>query len=254
MQIIYINLDRHHERRARMETLLQGLPHQRLAAVDGKTLASFDQAGQPATSSPLSPFELACLHSHQQAAQLLLNSGAEYVCILEDDVHLGTNFAEFMSDESWIPSLAHVVKLETMFQNLRLGQPVAARDRQLHSLDSRHHGTAGYILSRLGAQQLIMKTQNPQLPLDHILFPDIAEQRSILQISPALVVQDDVLARHLHNPAQIISSIQRAKVKRSMGATLLREASRIAQHIRVALHRARTGIYTMSSAKKVDFE
>ncbi len=60
MLIIYINLDRHNERRARMDKLLQGLPFQRLPAIDGKNL--------PETSWPLTPFELACLKSHRHAA------------------------------------------------------------------------------------------------------------------------------------------------------------------------------------------
>lgn len=113
MHIVYINLDRHHERRIRMDALLQGLPFQRLAAVDGTRL--------PETSSPLSPFEIACLESHRQAAQLLVDSDAAHVCILEDDVHLGNEFAEFICDESWIPSGVDIIKLETMLQSVRLG-------------------------------------------------------------------------------------------------------------------------------------
>ena len=246
MHIVYINLDRHHERRIRMDALLQGLPFQRLAAVDGMRL--------PATSSPLSPFEIACLESHRQAAQLLVDSDAAHVCILEDDVHLGNEFAEFIRDESWIPSGVDIIKLETMFQSVRLGQPVAARNRNLHRLYTRHHGAAGYILSRRGAQQLLTLTQNPQKPLDHIIFPDIAKQLTTLQISPALVIQDNVLARYQRNPVEILSSIQQPKAKRSIGTILLREGSRVVQHLRLALYRARRGIYKLSKAAKVNFE
>ena len=246
MHIVYINLDRHHERRIRMDALLQGLPFQRLAAVDGTRL--------PETSSPLSPFEIACLESHRQAAQLLVDSDAAHVCILEDDVHLGNEFAEFICDESWIPSGVDIIKLETMLQSVRLGQPVAARNRNLHRLYTRHHGTAGYILSRRGAHQLLTMTQNPQKPLDHIIFPDIAKQLIMLQISPAIVIQDDVLARYQRIPAQIMSSIQRSNTKRSIGTILLREGSRVVQHLRVALYRARRGIYTISTAAKVNFK
>lgn len=97
-------------------------------------------------------------------------------------------------------------------------------------------------------------TQNPQKPLDHIIFPDIAKQLIMLQISPALVIQDDVLARYQRIPAQIMSSIQRSNTKRSIGTILLREGSRVVQHLRVALYRARRGIYTISTAAKVNFK
>ncbi len=246
MNIIYINLDRHLERRTRMEALLRNLPYQRLAAVDGTSL--------PKRPSPLTQFEIACIESHRQAAQLFLESGAAHVCILEDDVHLGRDFPSYIQDERWIPPEADIIKLETMFQTLRLGSSTPARDRHLHRLYSRHHGTAGYILSRHGAQKLLALTATPQRPLDRILFPDIHGQLITLQLNPALVIQDEVLARHRRAPVQIASSIQPAKVPRPLGGALSREGKRLVQNLRVTLHWLRTGVYSQSTAAKVGFK
>lgn len=105
-----------------------------------------------------------------------------------------------------------------------------------------------------GASQLIDMTRNPRKPFDHILFPDNSGPLIILQINPALVVQDEALTGQRQGRVEIIRSIRRTKAKGSPGETLRREASRIAQHLRVALERARNGIYAKSTTGKVGFE
>jgi glycosyl transferase family 25 len=106
MQIYLINLDRHSQRLQRMTSLLEGLPFQRIAAVDGRTVAGSEQRdrSRPTGRENLSRYDQACTLSHQCAWREFLAGTEKYVCVLEDDIHVSPDFSKFINDESWIPA------------------------------------------------------------------------------------------------------------------------------------------------------
>ena len=126
MKIYLINLDRHPERLAHMRKQLNGVAFERISAVDG--------SNDPPTTKGLSRFELACLESHKLAWRQFLQGPEGCACFLEDDLHIWPGFAALTGNDSWMPSDAHSVKLDTYLQKVELGEKRVAigerRDRQ----------------------------------------------------------------------------------------------------------------------------
>jgi glycosyl transferase family 25 len=232
MRAYYINLDREDERRAHMERALAGLDFERVAARDGRQ--------SPPTEKGLTRFEIACLMSHREAWTRFLASPAPFACFLEDDVHFSPDFVAFVGEDSWIPANVHAVKLDTFFNPVMLGPPVAeAKRRRLARLFTRHESCAAYILSREGAETFLRATEKATLPVDYIVFPeDPAKQGfKLLQLTPAVAIQDSLYLRHYdqgRNFASAIGKLDAAKPadrKRKVLFTLRREAGRLYRQI-----------------------
>jgi glycosyl transferase, family 25 len=236
MRIYFINLDRHPERRAHMEALLQGLDVERVAATDARDWP------QPPTG--LTRFERACVQSHRVAWTRFLKTSEPCACFLEDDVHLAPDFAAYVNDSGgWIPPDAHAVKLDTFFNRvmLDLGASVVG-DRRLARLHTRHESSAGYILTRKGAEFFLAATENPILPIDYVLFPEEPFKRglSLYQMSPAIAIQDSLYASHYGGGENFGSSIQKVESKKKKiihvakreTARLFKQARRIPGRLR----------------------
>jgi glycosyl transferase, family 25 len=188
MKIYLINLDRHPERLAHMCGKLNGVAFERISAIDGSK--------DPPTTSGLSRFERACLESHKLAWRQFLNSSEGCACFLEDDLHVRAGFAAVTGSDSWIPSDAHTIKLDTYLQKVELGERrVAIDNRQIARLYSRHHSSAAYILTRKGADRYLELTVSPSLPADYTLFPNrpLRLGLRIYQLCPAVALQDHLL-------------------------------------------------------------
>ncbi|MBW8863895.1 MAG: glycosyltransferase family 25 protein [Verrucomicrobia bacterium] len=211
MQIFVINLDRKPMRWQRMAGLLQGLPFRRLAAVDGNTIhgPEYNIPSRPGSPAVLSRYNRACTLSHRAAMQDFLAGTDRYCCVLEDDVFISPDFPRFINDESWIPSKCDLVKIETTRQEVRLASKgVACLDREAVLLDSVHFGTAGYIVSRRGAQMLLGMTAEPERSIDRILFePAGLRKLRPVQLIPALCIQAGHLEGGMIFP-EMESSIQ----------------------------------------------
>ena len=188
MKIYVINLDRHPERLAHMRDQLSEVGFERVAAVDG--------AGKPETAKGLTRFELACLESHRNAWRLFLKRSDAHACFLEDDVHLCPGFGALVSSEGWIPPDAHSIKLDTYFQEVKLGERRAIfGGREVARLFTRHESSAAYILSREGAERYLELTARTVLPADYSLFPKSSRRLGlrVYQLAPAAAVQDHLL-------------------------------------------------------------
>jgi glycosyl transferase family 25 len=217
MKIYCINLYRHPLRMERMRRYLQGLPFERIPAVDGKTLRGPERrdASRPMAADNLTRYELACIQSHRLAWSRFLADGGAYGCVLEDDVVLSPDFPKFVGDTSWIPSRCHLVKVETYCEKIMLSRTVfGAWDRVLTELHSLHRGCAAYILSRSGAEILLAETSKPGPPLDLVIFDPRLHLRHgpLFQLVPALCVQ----AQHIPGGItfeELQSSIQPKPVK-----------------------------------------
>ncbi|MBC8097462.1 MAG: glycosyltransferase family 25 protein [Akkermansiaceae bacterium] len=194
IQTYVINLDRHQQRLDRMKTLLEGFSFRRIPAIDGHRLQGPETNGPVGTPSEenVSRFALGCALSHRGAWTEFLHSGSPHACILEDDVHLSPDFARFIQDNDWIPPEVDLLKIETYSQRVSLSRRiVTGLDRSIALLCSRHFGTAGYILSRKGAEALLRITARIDRPLDHLLFGKAAVDQLLLrhQLFPALCTQ-----------------------------------------------------------------
>jgi glycosyl transferase family 25 len=228
MRCYYINLDREQDRSAHMEKALEGIDFERVAAIDGRQ--------SPPTEKGLTRFEIACLTSHRAAWTKFLATPSPFACFLEDDVHFSSDFGDLVAKESWIPADAHAVKLDTFFNPVMLGPPVAeVKRRRLARLFTRHESCAAYILSRKGAEVFLRATENATLPVDYIVFPEdpVKLGLNLLQLAPAAAIQDSLYLRHYDRGRNFASAIgkfdvtKRADKKRKILFTLWREARRL---------------------------
>ena len=188
MKVYVINLDRHPERLAHMRDQLSEVGFERVAAVDG--------AKKPEPAKGLTRFELACLESHRNAWRLFLKRSDAHACFLEDDVHLCPGFGALVDSEGWIPSDAHSMKLDTYFQEVKLGERRGIfGGREVARLYTRHESSAAYILSRQGAERYLELTARAVLPADYSLFPRSPRRLGlrVYQLMPAIAAQDHLL-------------------------------------------------------------
>jgi glycosyl transferase, family 25 len=215
MKIYLINLDRHPDRLVHMRNQLNGVSFERVSAVDG--------SNDPPTTKGLSRFELACLESHKTAWRQFLSGREGCACFVEDDLHIWPGFATLTASDSWIPSDAHSVKLDTYLQKVELGDKrVAIAGRQIARLYSRHQSSAAYILTREGAARYLDLTASALLPADYALFPSRPRRLGlhIYQLCPAVAIQD-----HLLQPDQGGQAFSTAMAATEGSATLRRPST-----------------------------
>jgi glycosyl transferase family 25 len=202
MRIYLINLGRRPDRLAAMTARAEGLglKLERVEAVDAGTvepnaLDRWFETGGPLGEVPRG--DKACLLSHRLAWQKFLAGPDSHAVFLEDDVVLSRGAAEILTNDSWIPAGAPVVKLEhygPKGQRVLLTDFRAIRDGfQTGRMLSRHTGAAAYILSRAAAERLVAKTRF-DLPVDHLLFnPNnsaLFARLAPLQLLPAIARQE----------------------------------------------------------------
>ena len=237
--VYVINLKRSPERRAFMvdQCARAGIAPVFVDAVDGRRRRS---------TKPLrlSVAETALILSHRKVWRRLLASGAEFAVALEDDVHLGADFAALLVAD-WRAQGFDAVKFETLFHRVwlaREGAPFAGR--RVRRLGAEHLASAGYLVSRKGARKMLAMTRRLDEPVDHTLFgrETVFEGRlRVGQLDPAAVVQDnmrpDATARaalgttlHEQDRARLAQAARREKPRG--GARWAREARRFRDQIR----------------------
>ncbi len=178
MDIYLINLARRPDRRTAMELQAQklGLTLTRLDARDARdsdmgTVDRWFQPGGPLGEIPRG--DKCCSLSHRDAWQRLVDSGADYAAVLEDDVVLKDQARFALGDAGWIPKGIDLLKLEHYGP---AGQSVLLSDfadvghgLRIARMHSRHTGAAAYILSRRAAE-ILLAISRFDLPVDHLLF------------------------------------------------------------------------------------
>lgn len=165
LPLVFINLDKDGERRARIEAEFArlGLAGERLPAVWWKQLptATQEQLYSPTLNrhqyyKPLVDGEKGCYASHVQAWRELLASDAPALVVLEDDVILEDAFA---------PVVQAIAAQEGDWDMVKLmGRPSGEKIRATKPLNATHQltqyqrvpsFTAGYVVSRSGARKLL---------------------------------------------------------------------------------------------------
>lgn len=178
MELYFINLSRRGDRREAMERQGQrlGLELARLEALDARAADPMELARWFEGRGPLGKLprgDQCCSLSHRIAWARLLESGAPYAAVLEDDVCLDARAPLVLNNAAWIPPGIDLIKLEHYGP---AGQSVllsdfrdVGRGFRLGRMRSRHTGAAAYILSRRAAE-LLLAIPRFDLPVDHLLF------------------------------------------------------------------------------------
>lgn len=178
MDLYLINLSRRPDRRETMENQARrlGLRFMRVEAIDARVADLEELSRWFEKSGPLGEIpkgDQCCFLSHRLAWSRLVESGAPYAVVLEDDVVLSQQAKMVMQSDSWIPTEADLIKLEhygPASQSVLLSDFIALRNGlRLGRMRSRHTGGAAYIISRRAAE-LLLKVPRFDLPVDHLLF------------------------------------------------------------------------------------
>lgn len=158
-------------------------------------------------SSELTPGAMACLLSHYTLWQKVITEDLPYIAIFEDDIYLGENASQFLTDQKWLEhNDFHVMKIEkgiqtTIKTTFRPKEIIS--ERALYPLKSRHYGMGGYIISLKGALYLTQcyRECNHLSTVDKFIFEKLLHQPDyqILQMLPALCIQDCILHGNHNN-------------------------------------------------------
>jgi len=192
-----------------------GLTFERVPAVDAHLLPPPPKSG-PDEAFLLSRTEMALIGSHQKCWDLFERSEENYCVILEDDVHFGRDFAEFMRSTPVFPRDADIIKIETTPNKVWLDRPgQQLLGRHLRRLASPHLGSAGYVLRRSALEKLRRKPCDK--PIDVFLFGEPKKDLTIYQMAPALVIQDNAFKDNSKKYVGLVSAIDRGRKPRIGG-------------------------------------
>lgn len=199
MKIYLINLDRAPERLYRMQKLFDSLDleFERFSAIDARNFTQDDLQKFTCPQEGKIPFSLgdhACTSSHIECLKKIAAGDDEYGAIIEDDIHLSKDAADYLKGTSWIPTDTNIVKLETFRKVVLQGKPVKKlpRGRKLSRLMSLHLGTGLYIISKKAAQFVVQRYRPYADGIDGMLFGELVAELKIYQMSPAIAIQDNI--------------------------------------------------------------
>jgi glycosyl transferase, family 25 len=235
MQIFVINLDRNPMRWNRMAKILAGLDFRRVTAVDGKNLGGpeYNKPGRQISHEMLSCYNRACILSHRIACQEFLGGSDAYCCVLEDDILISPDFGQYMNRTDWIPSDAHLVKIETTRNEICVStKTVTCLNRAATLLRSSHLGSAAYVISRRGAEKILELSAAPDRSIDRVLFDeDGINALRPYQILPALCIQyswsgQDLLFPEMESTIQPKSAIPADPARKAVRYSVLYKIQR----------------------------
>ncbi len=243
MKCLVINLDRSRDRLAHMTVELAriGVAFERVAAIDACNPSDMAATAPYRNSFPsnLSDAEIACFLSHIACWRIVAESNDAYAAILEDDVLISAVARPLFADSDWIPADADIVKLETVFSKTSVSRihTSVGYGHSVSRLLGAHLGTAGYIVSKRAARDLIEATYELAAQVDCVMFDPAFQtswRKTTYQLIPALCMQTQFLSDdEAVLPSQIIDATPRAlatpaseKRKRSTPEKVLTEVKR----------------------------
>jgi glycosyl transferase family 25 len=206
MKCLVINLDRSPDRLAHItaEFARIGIAFERIVAIDARDHPDLMLQPQHAMYSVrrLSHSEIACMHSHRACWAIIAQDDAPYGAVFEDDIVFSAKAGALLADIGWIPAGADVVKLETFFIKTMIQRKRTAVGHgfSVARLRRNHVGTAGYILSRQMARDLLVATAQAAAAADDLVFNPAfptAGEKTIYQLVPALCAQDQFVGNRL---------------------------------------------------------
>ncbi|MER9377068.1 glycosyltransferase family 25 protein [Mesorhizobium sp. M0491] len=237
MKCMVINLDRSPDRLAHVTVEFSkiGVSFDRVSAIDAWHRPEFAE-----TSSGLTPTEMACLMSHRVCWRIIADGDGAFGAIFEDDILLSEAAGPMLSNDGWIPADADIVKLETSLRKtvIAMKRTSVSRAFSVARLYGIHFGSAGYILSRQAALDLISRSLDERA--DEVIFdPSLptSSSKTIYQLLPALCVQHDHVREKTSGLTSLLSEerLVRARAnpapKRSPVEKLVVETRRVARQI-----------------------
>lgn len=197
MNAYLINMDKDVERleHMRAQAAQKGIDFVRLPAINGRDMPEdeFKAFCDKAPRRKWTRGAMGCFLSHRKAWQAVASHDDEFGLVLEDDMFLSGDFGAFVSDLSWIPADADIVRLETSTNRLKLGRPAPSHGRSVCRLDSTSWCAGAYIIRRRTAERLLATPEDQWDVADYFLFSREESETSralvICQVSPAIAVQ-----------------------------------------------------------------
>ena len=194
-----INLDGSHDRLQNATTQLgqQGFPFVRFAAYDGrgKPLSEFnnynDTKANQIMGRSLISSELGCYLSHVGCVQRFLETDADYLIVLEDDLKIVEDFANTVKDI--LDYLDQHKELDWYLINLgakkrKLSRHIASiRSYDVVRADYFPIRTIGLIWSRKGAETFLREAQEMYAPIDNFLQSWLSQNGRGLSVWKPLV-------------------------------------------------------------------
>lgn len=250
-EIFWINLDSRPDRRRFMETQFAelGLAAERIAAVTPETLDAQTRARGPG----LAPSERCVTASHAAAWGRVLDRDLTHALVLEDDAWLSRLVPGFLAEAGALMSELDLVRIETGRRRVRLG-PASHTLRcgvTLQRAYSGQWGTAGYLISRRGAERMLAEPRLFDMALDDVFFDPQGPAFASLawrQCAPGLCIQGH--QRHAHAAEGLWRSDVTTERRRRRAADprrkqplkwtqkLAREAGRLARQARLMIEAA----------------
>lgn len=229
---LVLNLDRHTERLATLGAALdaQGITWSRFAAIDASNVSDEDLDRMVAVSGPIPRMPRgarACTAGHMKMLAQIADGPDDFTLILEDDAevspHLRTVLEDLLERGSFdILNLNRQAPTKRPQKKLIVGSK--ARDfgesGEVRDLVGIHYGTAGYLVSRSAAGQIISVCPRPNMPIDHVLFnPNISPlfgRIRIEQLFPALVRPSEGLTSSIQLAPVDEAASTRNRLKRAI--------------------------------------
>lgn len=195
--VYYINVTSRLDRRQFMESQFTrlGVVAQRVDAVTPAEISDARMAphNDPGNPWAMAPVEVACTMSHEKIWRLLIDSKHPFALILEDDVVLGDGLASLLASSLYADIGAHLVKLETFYEPVRVGRSVRNVGRfAIRQLLASHLGTGAYVISAEMARRALADKALQSISIDRYLFSrngPIIPSRHLLQVDPAPAIQ-----------------------------------------------------------------
>ncbi|WP_210205763.1 glycosyltransferase family 25 protein [Hoeflea marina] len=193
-----INLQRHHERRARMQRIGAelGIDWRIFPAVDAldpqADLARWDPEGI------LNPSEVACFLSHRRLWQDIADGEDAMAAIFEDDLHIAPALRDLLSCLP-VRERPTIYRLECdpLVVRIRPEPEMTVGGRGLHHYQGWVLGSAAYVLNRPAARLLLARADLVRLPVDLFLHNSLAAEEDTdidrLVAIPSPCIQDKML-------------------------------------------------------------
>lgn len=243
MKNIIISLDSANKRRQHIENEFgkHQLSYEFFDALRPAQAAQYAKSLNLEDTSDLTPTELACMMSHVAVWEKIIAEQLDYVAIFEDDVFLGEDATELLTQTNWIQPDWNIIKIEAFSKKAYLSSKtyeVIPNKRKLAILEGKNLGAAGYILSLQGAKLFLdFILKQPAKPVDKMIFDEFiaAQIEPVYQMLPALCEQEKILKKKQDNNSEVtlpsaLSSerkLRRKQEKKKGFSKLQLEASRL---------------------------
>jgi glycosyl transferase, family 25 len=204
MQIYVINLGMDRERMRFMAAQLErlGLEHQRFSAVHHAHLTPEQQQYADAPlRKRMKKGEIGCTLSHLELWKTIVQGPDEHVLVLEDDVHLSPNVAQFLGALQLPAAEVCIHKLETFLARVtvRRDPSYTSGERVAKVLFTNHGGTGAYIVNKRTAALLLSLSGQFKNCIDVELFDPkrgaACMHVRVYQWLPAPCIQDMLIPR-----------------------------------------------------------